>query len=589
MAFALKKGNVIDDFTVQFPIKNNDITQTYRVIRKDGEKGALKIYFRGDEFPNSLLNKEGKIREIVNLERLRNCNGVPKLFSSGFAKVGDHEFEFIISEYISGETLSEALMRGKVMSPDLSRFYCKQLAEIINGFHEKGVLHNEICPDNIMIEYHGDEERLLIIDFGSSTGIENCGELVAPNMDLNYISSNALQGIFNRASDIYSLFATIYKLIHGDFHYNIDSVDGDLDLIIESHLEARKVKFTRPVFVDVHLDSFFELIVCGLGNGDDEIIKSFNSVLNFKLEQINPLQVKSSKLALTSKKSEVLAGPKGFEAIAGMESLKVKLREEVLEALRNPEKFKQYRLTIPNGMLLYGPPGCGKTFFAKKFSEEAQMEYYHVRPSDLGSIYIHGSQEKIAKLFQDARDSAPSIIFFDELDALLPTRDQSNHQSSSAEVNEFLTQMDNTGSEGVFVIGATNRRELIDPAILRAGRLDYKILIPPPDFLARKSIFQLELSGRPVDGSIDFEELSHCTEGFVSSDLKLIVDTAARKALKDDSQITHGLVMEVIKINEPSINKDLIKKYSGENEISEDGRESKLPKPIGFKIQRNYS
>ena len=590
MSFLLSKGHVIEEFTVQFPIKNNGITQTYRVIRKDGCKGALKIFLRGEDFPQSLVGERGEIREIVNMSALSELKGVPMVLAQGHAENGDDKFDYMVSKYISGETLSEAVKRGKQFTPELSVFYCKRLAEIVHELHNNGFLHNEICLENIMIEYSDDSEELYLIDFGASTLINYKDEIISPNMNLNYFSIEALNGIFNISTDIYSLFSTIYRLTFSQFANEVDySEDDDLNSVINKFEKRRKEKLNRPALANEKIENYFKLIEKGLNGKNQEILNSFNSVRQFDLREINLKKVKSKNVPAKPASSYEPTGLVGFEAIAGMENLKAKLKEEVLEALQNPDKFKQYRLAIPNGMLLYGPPGCGKTFFAKKFSEEAKMEYFHIRPSDLGSIYIHGSQEKIAKLFDSARENAPSIIFFDELDAILPTRDQSNHQSSSAEVNEFLSQMDNTGADGVFIIGATNRKELIDPAILRAGRLDYKILIPPPDFLARKAIFQLQLANRPNDGKLDFEELAHCTEGFVSSDLELIVNTAARKAMRENEPIKQEVLLEVIGLNEPSISKELLKQYTGENVKLDDGREFPGPTPIGFNINRTYS
>jgi transitional endoplasmic reticulum ATPase len=148
---------------------------------------------------------------------------------------------------------------------------------------------------------------------------------------------------------------------------------------------------------------------------------------------------------------------------------------------------QRYGVTIPNGMLLYGPPGCGKTFFAKHFAEEVGFNFMLATPSTLKSRYINATQENIAKMFEEAEKNAPTIIFIDEINELLPNRDSDAHEMAKSAVNEMLAQMDRTGEKGIFIIGATNYPDMIDPAMLRAGRLDKKFYLPPPDFEAKKS------------------------------------------------------------------------------------------------------
>src|SRR5690606_11282045 len=157
------------------------------------------------------------------------------------------------------------------------------------------------------------------------------------------------------------------------------------------------------------------------------------------------------------------------------------------------------------------------------------------------------SQENIKNLFDEARQNAPSIIFIDELDALVPSRDTSNisHMNTSV-VNEFLAQMNNCGEDGIFIIGATNRHNAIDPAILRSGRLDKHIYLPPPDFEARKLMFELYLKKRPTEIALNYEALAQATENYVSSDIKFLCDEASRIALKANTRITKSILLETI-------------------------------------------
>lgn len=245
-----------------------------------------------------------------------------------------------------------------------------------------------------------------------------------------------------------------------------------------------------------------------------------------------------------------------------MEELKQQMREEVIEPLHNPEEYHRYGVTIPNGMLLYGPPGCGKTFFAKHFAEEVGFNFMCITPATLKSRYVNATQENIAKMFKEAEENAPTVIFIDEMNELVPNRDDGNvHEMSRSAVNEMLAQMDRTGEKGIFIIGATNYPNMIDPAILRAGRLDKKYYIGVPDIEARMALFRLYLNKRPYDFGLDYHQLADMTQGYVSADIQLIVNDASRNALRQHSKITMDLLKAVITNTTPSLSNNELRKY----------------------------
>jgi transitional endoplasmic reticulum ATPase len=279
----------------------------------------------------------------------------------------------------------------------------------------------------------------------------------------------------------------------------------------------------------------------------------------------------------------------GFSAVAGMKNLKEQLRTFVIDALNNPEEHARYGLSIPNGMLLYGPPGCGKTYFAKRFAEEVGKKSIFITPSTLKSRYVNATQENIARLFDVAEKNAPVIIFIDEINELIPNRDSDAHEMSKSASNEMLAQMDQTGERGIFVIGATNYPHLIDPAMLRAGRLEKKIYLPPPDFDARMALFKMYLKNRPADTDTDYAKLAQITENYVSADIQLLVNEASRQALRHKSNISMAMLEDVINNTKPSVSLQELKKYEQiraamEGEISSPENPRR---PIGFLNRKN--
>jgi len=252
---------------------------------------------------------------------------------------------------------------------------------------------------------------------------------------------------------------------------------------------------------------------------------------------------------------------KGFDLIAGMHELKETLYQDIIRPLSEPELYKEYGVSPPNGMLLYGPPGCGKTYIAQRLAEEISYHYIEVKPSDLASIYIHGTQEKIGKMFKEAEEKAPTLILIDEVHAVLPNRDSRIDQHISSEVNEFLAQMTNCADKGIFVVAATNRPENIDQAIMRTGRIDKVFYLSPPDVFARQEILRLYLRNRPVSSDIDLTNIAGFMDGYVSSDIKFLVNEASRLALKDRIKISNAQFETVLKQHQPSISREQVRSY----------------------------
>lgn len=255
---------------------------------------------------------------------------------------------------------------------------------------------------------------------------------------------------------------------------------------------------------------------------------------------------------------------RGFDCVAGMKTLKKLLIDEVIEPLLNPDKYKKFKLGIPNGILLFGPPGCGKTFIVKKLAEELGYNFIEMNPSSIATSFVHGAVGNIGKAFEIAKLNSPSIVFIDEIEGLMPKREEltASADIKKEEINEFLLQLNNSSLNRILVVGATNRPHMIDTAILRSGRMDKRIYIGPPDFDARKDMFKIFLSGRPYSKDINFEKLSKMTERYVGSDIELVVTESARMAIaKEKNTIDEDMIIDCIKKMNPSISLEEIDYY----------------------------
>jgi transitional endoplasmic reticulum ATPase len=234
--------------------------------------------------------------------------------------------------------------------------------------------------------------------------------------------------------------------------------------------------------------------------------------------------------------------------------------------------------------LLYGPPGCGKTFFAEKLAEEIGCNYMYAKCSDVASPYIHGGQEKIAALFEEARKNAPTLLFLDEVEAMIMDRSKQNNSSMSGEVNEFLAQLNNCGEDRVTVIAATNKPDLIDEAALRSGRLALHYYIPQPNYETRRQLFKVNLKKRSAAENIDYDKLASMTENYSCADIKEIVDNAGRYAFGNDCECITQEMLETAAVNLTShLSMEVIRKHEAIRDRFESQDKKQEWAPIGFR------
>ncbi|MGZ5431947.1 MAG: AAA family ATPase [Thermoanaerobaculia bacterium] len=220
--------------------------------------------------------------------------------------------------------------------------------------------------------------------------------------------------------------------------------------------------------------------------------------------------------------------------VAGMEHVKQRLDLAFLAPLRNPEMRKLYGKSLRGGLLLYGPPGCGKTFIARAIAGELGAAFLSIGLADVLDMYYGESERKLHEIFETARRMAPCVLFIDEIDALGRKRSFLRESAGRTLVNQLLAELDSIGSEneGLFVLAATNHPWDVDSALRRPGRLDRMLLVLPPDAPARKAILESALAERPASG-VDVATLAAKTEGHSGADLVYLVDSAAELAMAD--------------------------------------------------------
>jgi len=259
-----------------------------------------------------------------------------------------------------------------------------------------------------------------------------------------------------------------------------------------------------------------------------------------------------------------------WDQVGGLEDVKQSLIEAVDWPLKEPEIFTRLGIDPPRGILLHGPPGCGKTLLARAVATESEANFISVRGPEIFSKWVGESEKAIREIFRKARMAAPSIIFFDEFDALVPSRGSaSDSRVTERVISQLLTEIDGMISlQNVVVIAATNRPDLIDPAVLRPGRFDRRVYVPPPDMDAIFKILEIKTKGMPLADSVNIERLSMRMAGYSGADIDSVVREAGLHALrrsKESQQVTIDDLEAAMAMVGPSITPDMIKWYEDTN------------------------
>ena len=350
--------------------------------------------------------------------------------------------------------------------------------------------------------------------------------------------------ILNRIDKLF--FTEVYKLSNEKFLYLfLDINEND---ILNSDIEIIKITINNNIFIWTIVDEFS--------------IKFLSSI------------------------KENLISINWFNSIAWMDQLKNKLLEEIIIPFKNKEKFKKYKVSLPNWLLFYWPPWCWKTYISTKLADELWWNFMEVKHSTISSPYIHWTVWKIWQVFEKAKLKSPVILFFDEISWLVPNRNNLTWEGThkEEEINEFLINLDDAWNDWILVVWATNYPNKIDPAILRTWRFDLKLYIWPPDKETRVSLFSFYLNWRPLESNIDYNKLADLTENYIISDIEFIIESVAKKAAIMDKLISYDMLVETIKWISKSIS-DSELKYFDSIYLNDDNDSNDNKRKIWFSVE----
>ena len=337
----------------------------------------------------------------------------------------------------------------------------------------------------------------------------------------------------------YNQRKTIIEYILKDFKHNLQEIDIN-------NLSDKSHGFVPGDFVKLFKEAFLKSEL-------SQINIITKDLINNCLGDIKPINLKDIIIDVPRVK---------WEEIGGNKEIINKIRQSIEWPLKNPEAFKRLGIQPPNGTLLYGPPGCSKTLIAKALATESGLNFFAVKGPELFSKYVGDSEKAVRDIFKKARMSSPSIIFFDEIDAMASSRSSESSGVEDKVLCQLLNEMDGIEGRGkVILFGATNRPDILDKALIRPGRFDRLIYIPPPDEISREEIFKICFKNMKIEKDIDFHELATKTQFFSGADIAKVAREAGMLAIADNincEYIDKKFILQSIETTKPIINKEMI-------------------------------
>jgi ATPases of the AAA+ class len=562
-----QKGEKIGKFEISYFIKKGFCAESYAVHDESGKKCFLKI-FDMDRVPASQLFENKEVYEIMLSHELKN-DCVISFVASGELQKNAKMFHYLVTEFYEGQTLMDAVTKDGPFEPESAADIMSCVLSGLDYIHSKALIHNDITPSNVIL--HELKDGLLqpvIIDLGHiSYMVMGRPPFFVDDLLPFFRAPETFKGIYTPKSDIFSAGALFYFLIFGKAPWESDltACNGEKTKVKYAVKEARKAELSFELPEDAVLPDWVKSVLQkALSKKADERFSSANEFFMALQNKTMPAESEQTESEIqplnegqqtnaNQVEFEIMfkkGSGNGFDNVAGREELKESLRKEVLFPLQNEEKAKKYQLEPVNGILLYGPPGCGKSMVAESFADEMGFDYSFIEASKFGNIYSPGVLDMIKTLFDLAAEKAPSLLCFDGLEYLVPNRNPAAY-SLSREVSIFTSILNNCSQRRILFVATSNRPDMIDPAVIKVGCLDKAFIVTQPDFEARKDIFKKHLEGRPCD-TLDFDELAKLSDNFVAGDITETINDAATTAAYMDVPISQTILRDVLKYKNPS-------------------------------------
>lgn len=597
-----RKGKKLDGFRIESLLNKNpgrieyvatrdeeDVQGEYRVIVYDmGELPVEYIWASEEWSTEGLLPFE---RHFLEKCPLRN-------YPSIVGKGGDGKLQWLIIKLAPGLTIREYIAQNGQMPFEKALKTAINLCstlETITCFDEGKAGHYNVTPDTVRIQDDSDSPVVFLEGFGFLSMDKDEIVFTRPiDKASYYLAPELFIGCPSIRSDVYGVSLILYMLLTGKtYPWNHESMSPYEEVIggrcdRDSFVVGMgRLWNTAPDLTDIQPRKLKTIIYNGISTNPNRRTESVVE-LQEQLEQIMGFTAQEEVMSENASPKKKNAG--GFSAVAGLGELKRQMMRKFILPIRQRKLAKAYKITPPNGCLLYGPPGCGKTFIAEHIAEEAGIQCVVYRPSDIASIYVHGGQDRIKSLFEDVRKHAPIMVCFDEADAFVSSRTRPGNEHYAGEVNEFLTQLNNAAKDGVYVFFMTNNPDLLDPAVLRTGRVDEKFYIPMPDSTAREEFFRIRLRDIPTTGEMNYALLAKKTEGMTFSDLDYVVTESCRTVFLDAVElktnsvlpVTQSVIEESIASAPKSVSIEDVKRFESFREMFSERLSGVGRRKIGF-------
>ena len=566
-----KKGEKIGKYVINSFIKKGAVAESYSVLGPDDMMYFMKIY-ELQRIPREQLFEGKEVYEIQLCKELNTDDyaNVVRYVDNGEVKKGNVVYHYLVTEFYRGILLLDAVRQeGRFDLEDAVQITLCVLSGL-SFIHSRALIHNDIRPSNIMLQELDDGMLMpTIIDLGHISYMVKGRPTFADEDLMPYFRApETFRSVYTVKSDIFSTGALLYFLMFGQAPWedmDLRLLNGDKKKIADAVKKARNQDLILETD-EVKLPDYMKAILLKAmaKNPEDrfgsaaefaqDLMQQVMPELAKRMEEAEPNALQEEEQSQDNKAPVITikkGSGSGFDNVTGRDELKEQLRKEVLFALQNPEKAKLYKLPAINGVLLYGPPGCGKSLVLESFAEELGFNYSIIKGVEMGHIYQQGVLDNLQRVFDAAEIKAPFVLCFDELEFIAPNPNGDEEGNITPQISAFFGMLNHCSEKGILVVATTNRPDLIDQAIMRVGCFDRVFFVPQPDFEARKDIFMDHLKDRPCE-ELDYDELAKISDDFNAGDITEAVNEAAMTAAYNDVPISQKILVDVLKYKNPT-------------------------------------